>query len=278
MGRQHHEAAGGEGNPCPLLYKKGDDPPPARAEVAVSRKPLRAEEVDVPSDDAGTVWLRSRTIKPRTRRRQHAGEDKRSPLPQQHSQPEIVVVVLGVMYPSVLPQPVDALNRPDLPLLSFELDTARQSTDVIFHDPFSPLQNGDEASLASNYGKKHKGTGYENHAEAQKAVARDLTLLLTETRATPTRSQQPSHSGTTHGDIIQGADWKDLRPGHEVEVLDDGLVIARGLIEHLSWDQGTIRLKLSYGRGRRTYRRRDGWQVRTVCQNGPTQSGKSTTF
>lgn len=215
-------------------------------------------------------------MKPRTQRRQHAGEDKRSPLPcpgpPQHFPPEIVVVVLGVMYPSVLPQSVDATTHLDLPLPSLGLDTARQSADVIFHDPLSSQRNGDEASLALKYGKKDKGTGYENHAAAQKAVARDLTLLfLAETRVTNTSFQLPSHSDTAHGNIIQGADWKDLRRGHEVEVLDDGLAIARGVIEYLSSDQGIIRLKLSYGRGRRTYRRRDGWQVRTVCQDGPTQ-------
>lgn len=51
-------------------------------------------------------------------------------------------------------------------------------------------------------------------------------------------------------------DWKGIRPGDEVEVLDDGLVIARGVIEDLDSDQSLIRLKLSYGKGGRTYRRR----------------------
>lgn len=68
-----------------------------------------------------------------------------------------------------------------------------------------------------------------------------------------------------------------LRPGHEIEVLDDGLVITRGVIENLSLEQGIIRLKLSYGRGRRTYRRRDGWEVRMVCHEGRAQPETGTT-
>lgn len=59
-------------------------------------------------------------------------------------------------------------------------------------------------------------------------------------------------------------DWAGLNPGDEVEVLDDGLVIARGVIEKLASDQGTIRLRSSYGRSERTYRQADGWQVRTI--------------
>jgi len=57
-------------------------------------------------------------------------------------------------------------------------------------------------------------------------------------------------------------DWNGIRPGDEIEVLDDGLVIACGVIENLAPDQSIIRLKLPYGRGKRTYRREDGWQVR----------------
>ena len=59
-------------------------------------------------------------------------------------------------------------------------------------------------------------------------------------------------------------DWNGLKPGVEIEVLDDGLVVARGVIEDLASDQSLIRLKLSYGRGVQTYRREDGWQVRTI--------------
>jgi hypothetical protein len=59
-------------------------------------------------------------------------------------------------------------------------------------------------------------------------------------------------------------DWKGIRLGDEIEVLDDGLVIARGLIKDLASDRSLIQLKLSYGRGARTYLREDGWQVRNI--------------
>lgn len=54
-------------------------------------------------------------------------------------------------------------------------------------------------------------------------------------------------------------DWSGIRPGAGVEVLDDGLVVARVVIEDVASDQGVIRLMLSYGRGERIYRREDGW-------------------
>lgn len=120
-------------------------------------------------------------MKPLTQGQQHASLDKR-PLPctraPQHLPSESVVVVLAVMYPSVLPRLVAASTHPDLALPSLGLDTGRQSGDVIFYDPLSSQRNGDEASLASKDRKIHKGSVYENRAEAQKAVARDLTLLL----------------------------------------------------------------------------------------------------
>ncbi|TLM80771.1 hypothetical protein [Pseudarthrobacter sp. NamE5] len=59
-------------------------------------------------------------------------------------------------------------------------------------------------------------------------------------------------------------DWNGIRPGDEIEVLDDGLAIARGVIENVTSDQRIIWLKLSYGRGGRKYRREDGWQIRTI--------------
>ena len=59
-------------------------------------------------------------------------------------------------------------------------------------------------------------------------------------------------------------DWNEIRAGNEIEVLDDDLVIALGVIEDLAWDQSMIRLKLSYGRGSRIFRRADGWKLRTI--------------
>jgi hypothetical protein len=120
-------------------------------------------------------------MKPLTQRWQYAGENKRSPFPSpgraRNFQPESVVVVLGVMYPSVLPQLVDASTQLDLPLPRPGFDTGRQSEDIFFYDPLSSKGNGDEAPLAPKYRKKHIGAGYVNRAEAQKALARDLALL-----------------------------------------------------------------------------------------------------
>lgn len=120
-------------------------------------------------------------MKPPTESRQYAGGDKRSPLPRpgpaQHFQPESVVVVLGVMYPSVLPPLVAASTHLDLVLLPPGLTTGRQSMDVVFYDPLSPSRNGDEVPLVPKYRRKPKGDGYVNRTEAQKAVARDLALL-----------------------------------------------------------------------------------------------------
>lgn len=66
-------------------------------------------------------------------------------------------------------------------------------------------------------------------------------------------------------------DWTGLRPGNEVEVLDYGLVIAQGVIEELASDRGSLRLRLSYGGNERTYRREDGWEVRTICRESSAQ-------
>lgn len=97
-------------------------------------------------------------MKPPTQRRQHAGDDNRVPLPclgpPQHLPSEIVVVILGVMYPSVLPHPGEAPTHLDLPLPSLGLDAPRQSADVIFYDPLSSQRHFDEVSPALKYGKK----------------------------------------------------------------------------------------------------------------------------
>ncbi|WP_307027745.1 hypothetical protein [Arthrobacter globiformis] len=99
---------------------------------------------------------------------------------------------------------------------------------------------------------------------AQKAVARDLALLSSEKTRVVTSSRPPSASDSRT--TIKIFDWNGLRLGDEIEVLDDRLAIARGVIEDLTADQSIVRLKLSYGRGGRTYRREDGWQVRTICR------------
>lgn len=120
-------------------------------------------------------------MKPLTKGRQCADEDKRSPLPSigspQHFQPESVVVVLGVMYPSVFPQLVESNTHPDLVPLPPGLIAGRQSMDVVFYDPLSSSRNGDEVPRAARYRRNFKGDGHVNRTEAQKAVARDLALL-----------------------------------------------------------------------------------------------------
>lgn len=87
------------------------------------------------------------------------------------------MVVLGVMYPSVLPQLVEDGTHRDLALSRPGVGTGRQSVDVLFYDPLTSMGNGDEVPLAPKYRKKHKGAGYVDRTDAQKAVARDLALL-----------------------------------------------------------------------------------------------------
>src|SRR3954470_24987514 len=84
---------------------------------------------------------RSETVKPPTERHQRADEDKRFPLPspesQRHFPSASAVVVLGVMYPSVLPQLVEAGTQLDLVPLPRGSVTGRKSADVVFYDPLS---------------------------------------------------------------------------------------------------------------------------------------------
>ncbi len=122
------------------------------------------------------------TVKPPIKGRQCADEDKRSPLPSigstQHFQSESVVVVLGVMYPSVFPHLVESNTHPDRVPLPPGLTVGRQSVDVVFYDPLSSIRNGEEVPRAARYGWNSKGDGHVSRTEAQKAVARDLALLL----------------------------------------------------------------------------------------------------
>lgn len=120
-------------------------------------------------------------MKPLTEKRRCADEDKRSPLPSPESQPhfqsESVVVVLGVIYPSVVPQLVKTNAHLDLVPVPPGSVTGRKSVDVVFYDPLSSSRNGDEVPQPANYRRKSKGDGRVNRREAQKAVARDLALL-----------------------------------------------------------------------------------------------------
>lgn len=119
-------------------------------------------------------------MKSLTERRQCADEDKRSPLPNpgspQHFQSESVVVVLGVMYPSALPQLVKANTHLDLIPLPPDSVTGRQSVDVVFYDPLSSSKNGEEVPQTAKYERSSKGDGHVHRTEAQKTVARDLAF------------------------------------------------------------------------------------------------------
>ena len=119
-------------------------------------------------------------MKPITERRQCADRHNTLPLPTpgspRHFQSESALVVLGVMYPSALPQLVEAdahldrIGRP--PGL-----VGRQSVDVVFYDPLSSKRKGEEVPQAAKYGRNTKCDGNVNRTEAQKAVARDLASL-----------------------------------------------------------------------------------------------------
>lgn len=116
-----------------------------------------------------------------TETQQYAGGDKcfprSSPGSARHFRSERVVVVLGVMYPSVLPKLVAASTHRDLVLLPPGLTTDRQSVDVVFYDPLASSWNGDEVPVVPKLRRKSKGDGYVNPREAQEAVAHDLALL-----------------------------------------------------------------------------------------------------
>lgn len=74
--------------------------------------------------------------------RQHAGEDGGSSMPTrgpaQRCPQESSVVVLGVMYPSTVPQHCKGVPD-DLPHLPPDVATGWQSTDVTFYDPISSI-------------------------------------------------------------------------------------------------------------------------------------------
>jgi hypothetical protein len=112
---------------------------------------------------------------------QSADDDKRSPFPSppspQHFRPESVVIVLGVMYPSVLPQLVEANTHLDLVPQPPGLVAGRQSEDVVFYHPLSSSRNGYEIPHTARNRRNSEGEGRIHRAEARKAVARDLALL-----------------------------------------------------------------------------------------------------
>lgn len=119
-------------------------------------------------------------MKPLPQMPKSADEDKRSSfhssrLPQ-HIQSKSVVVVLGVLYPSALPQRGQADTR--LTLVPPPLGVAgTQSAGVVFYDPLSPSRNGDGLPRIAKYWRNPGRHVHRDRAEARRAVARDLTLL-----------------------------------------------------------------------------------------------------
>lgn len=80
-------------------------------------------------------------------------------------------------------------------------------------------------------------------------------------------SAGPQESSSTKAVPSEIFCWRGLRRGDEVDVADNGLVIARGVIEVVKLAEGMLRLELSYGKGKRTFSHKDGWQVRAVCRD-----------
>lgn len=60
--------------------------------------------------------------------------------------------------------------------------------------------------------------------------------------------------------------WRGLSRGEEIEVLDNDLVIARGVVDDYTHDRRLLWLHMSYGGGRRMFHHEDGWKVRAAAQ------------
>nr|BFE43511.1 hypothetical protein GCM10017547_14040 [Pseudarthrobacter oxydans] len=61
--------------------------------------------------------------------------------------------------------------------------------------------------------------------------------------------------------------WRGLSRGEEIEVFDNDLVIARGVVDDYTHDRRVLWLHLTYGGGRRMFHHEDGWHVRAVRRN-----------
>ncbi|WP_159735990.1 hypothetical protein [Arthrobacter sp. 9V] len=77
-----------------------------------------------------------------------------SGLDRRNSSRKVAVVVLGVMYPSVLPQFGEANNQLDLVPLPLGVGAGKQNQQVVFYDPLSPSKNGEEIPLATTWSKE----------------------------------------------------------------------------------------------------------------------------
>lgn len=144
-----------------------------------ARKSFAADEKGY--EHSFTEWGKEKTVKPLTESRHGDDEYERSPFPSSGSlqdfRSESIVVFVGVMYPSVLPQLGEANTRPDLVPLPPALATGQQSLTVVFYDPLSPSKNGYELSKAGKYQRNFESLDHVYRAEARKAIARELALL-----------------------------------------------------------------------------------------------------
>ena len=59
---------------------------------------------------------------------------------------------------------------------------------------------------------------------------------------------------------------RGLSCGEETEILDDDLVIARGVVADYTPDRRLLWLRMSYAGGRRMFHHEDGWKVRAAPQ------------
>lgn len=72
-------------------------------------------------------------------------------------------------------------------------------------------------------------------------------------------------------------DWAGISRGEEIEVLDNDIVISRGVVDDYTSDRSILWLHLSYGGGRRLFQREDGWQIRAVNQAPTVPYGRQPT-
>lgn len=64
-------------------------------------------------------------------------------------------------------------------------------------------------------------------------------------------------------------DWRRIKRGDKVDVLDNGMIISSGVVDDFTSDRQVVWLRLSYGRGRKMFHQQDGWQLCPV--NQPSQ-------
>lgn len=99
---------------------------------------------------------------------------------------ETSLVVLGVMFPSAVPQPF-GLTAEESPHFRSDVASGGKNTNVIFYDPISSIENTapvgtpctgiSGAFLTLAHDNRNQGSRSGRRADAMKAVARDLADL-----------------------------------------------------------------------------------------------------